>query len=147
MLLSQLFEMRSFGAAAGGAATGSSSAAAAKPVKSVQVDALVLLKIIQHAALETPDLVAGSLLGLPNEDGRVEVTHRCDISVRHAQQGLLSPLSLLRASVLYDYDWLTEPQKDCWLSTSRRADPRIVSARAFSSAALLVNAPRRKIND
>lgn len=69
--------MRSFGAAAGGAATGSSAAGAAKSVKSVQVDALVLLKIIQHAALEAPDLVAGSLLGASTEDGRVEVTHRC----------------------------------------------------------------------
>jgi hypothetical protein len=42
----------------------------------VQIDGLVLLKIIQHASQHFPEYVAGSLLGL-DVDHTVEVTHRC----------------------------------------------------------------------
>jgi len=40
----------------------------------VQLDGLVVLKIIQHCSLHFPDIVAGSLLGLDVDDA-VEVTH------------------------------------------------------------------------
>ena len=41
----------------------------------VQIDGLVLLKIIQHASQHFPDIVAGSLLGL-DVGSTIEVTHR-----------------------------------------------------------------------
>ena len=41
----------------------------------VQVDGLVLLKIIQHATQHFPEYVSGSLLGLDVES-TIEITHR-----------------------------------------------------------------------
>jgi translation initiation factor 3 subunit H len=46
-------------------------------IAQVQLDGLVLLKIIKHCKENFPEHVAGSLLGLDVED-TLQVTHRSD---------------------------------------------------------------------
>ena len=45
-----------------------------RPITSVQVDGLVVLKILQHAQESVPELVSGQCMGLGNDDV-LEITH------------------------------------------------------------------------
>jgi hypothetical protein len=47
----------------------------AKPVSSVQIDALVILQIIQHCRDFHPVNVTGQLLGLDDDNGVLQVSH------------------------------------------------------------------------
>mmetsp|Transcript_27804 Transcript_27804/g.42071 ORF Transcript_27804/g.42071 Transcript_27804/m.42071 type:complete len:287 (+) Transcript_27804:97-957(+) len=44
-------------------------------IDKVQLDGLALLKIVKHCHESLPQMVSGSLLGLANENGTLEVTH------------------------------------------------------------------------
>lgn len=46
-----------------------------KPIHSVHIDGLAVLKIVKHCQESLPKLVSGSLLGLATDDGVLEITH------------------------------------------------------------------------
>jgi len=46
-----------------------------KPIHSVHIDGLAVLKIVKHCQESLPKLVSGSLLGLATDNGVLEITH------------------------------------------------------------------------
>lgn len=76
-----------------------------QPVQNVQIDGLVLLKIIKHCKEQAPDQASGQLLGL-NVDGRLEVTQCFPMPVEGTDEDgadyQLEMMNLLRASFNVD---------------------------------------------